>query len=178
MAEIEFGGVKFTGGKMVGVATALITLVGSLYGGFEVYKDYMDMKEKIVAYTAPDMSGFDEIFEVQYQIKRVEEKIDDMVILVKEAQEISRDIRTDLKEEINRQSDTIYKIDKRTSGTDREIRALIRESEKDARDMIKDAEDRLDLTRRKLDSDMKELQNNINKQINRTLKNPLNALTQ
>ena len=44
--------------------------------------------------------------------------------------------------------------------------------------MIKDAEDRLDLTRRKLDSDMKELQNNINKQINRTLKNPLNALTQ
>ena len=118
------------------------------------------------------MSGFDK------RIALVEEKIDDMVILVKEAQEISRDIRTDLKEEINRQSDTIYKIDKRTSGTDREIRTLIRESEKDARDMIKDAEDRLDLTRRKLDSDMKQLQNNINKQINRTLKNPLNALTQ
>ena len=172
MAEIEFGGVKFTGGKMVGVATALITLVGSLYGGFEVYKDYMDMKQKIVAYTAPDMSGFDK------RIALEEEKIDDLVILVKEAQEISRDIRTDLKEEINRQSDTIYKIDKRTSGTDREIRTLIRESEKDARDMIKDAEDRLDLTRRKLDSDMKQLQNNINKQINRTLKTPLNALTQ
>jgi len=83
-----------------------------------------------------------------------------------------------LKDEINRQSDTIYKIDKRTSGTDREIRTLIRESEKDARDMIKDAEDRLDLTRRKLDSDMKQLKDSVNKQINRTLKNPLNALTQ
>lgn len=172
MAQIEFGGVKFTGGKMVGIATALMTLIGALYGAFEIYKDYTDMKEKIVAYTAPDLSGFDK------RISLIEDKIDGMVILVKEAQEISRDIRTDLKDEINRQSDTIYKIDKRSSGTDREVRTLVRESEKDARNMIKDAEDRLDLTRRKLDSDMKELQDKINKQINRTLKNPLNALTQ
>ena len=171
MAQIEFGGVKFTGGKMVGVVTALMTLIGSLYGGFEVYKDYTDMKKKIVAYTAPDLSGFDK------RIALVEEKIDDMVILVKEAQEISRDIRTDLKDEINKQSDTIYKIDKRTSGTDREIRTLIRQSEKDSREMIKDAEDRLDLARRKLDSDMKELEGKVNKSINRALKNPLNALT-
>jgi F0F1-type ATP synthase membrane subunit b/b' len=130
------------------------------------------MKKKIVAYHAPDLSGFDK------RIALVEEKIDDMVILVKEAQEISRDIRTDLKDEINKQSDTIYKIDKRTSGTDREIRTLIRQSEKDSREMIKDAEDRLDLARRKLDSDMKELEGKVNKSINRALKNPLNALTQ
>ena len=172
MAQIEFGGVKFTGGKMVGVATALMTLIGALYGAFEIYKDYTDMKKKIVAYTAPDLSGFDK------RIALIEEKIDDMVILVKEAQEISRDIRTDLKDEINKQSDTIYKIDKRTSGTDREIRTLIRQSEKDSREMIKDAEDRLDLARRKLDSDMKQLEGKVNKSINRALKNPLNALTQ
>ena len=171
MAQIEFGGVKFTGGKMVGVATALMTLFGALYGAFEIYKDYTDMKKKIVAYTAPDLSGFDK------RIALIEEKIDDMVILVKEAQEISRDIRTDLKDEINKQSDTIYKIDKRTSGTDREIRTLIRQSEKDSREMIKDAEDRLDLARRKLDSDMKELEGKVNKSINRALKNPLNALS-
>ena len=59
MAEVEFGGVKFRGGKMVVVITALSTLVGGLYGGFEVYKDYMDMKKKILSYRAPDMSGFD-----------------------------------------------------------------------------------------------------------------------
>ena len=44
---------------MVVVITALSTLVGGLYGGFEVYKDYMDMKKKILSYRAPDMSGFD-----------------------------------------------------------------------------------------------------------------------
>jgi len=30
MAQIEFGGIKFTGGKMVGIVTALMTLVGAL----------------------------------------------------------------------------------------------------------------------------------------------------
>ena len=47
MAEIEFGGLKFSGGKMVAVLTALSTLGGAAWGGFEIYKDYMDMKEII-----------------------------------------------------------------------------------------------------------------------------------
>ena len=44
MAEIEFAGIKFKGGKMVAVAMGLSTLVGGLSGGFEVYTAYMDMK--------------------------------------------------------------------------------------------------------------------------------------
>ncbi|MGB1651417.1 MAG: hypothetical protein ACPHEP_10335, partial [Acidimicrobiales bacterium] len=70
MAEIEFAGVKFKGGKMVAVFLALSTLVGGLYGAFEVYKDYMDMKEKITSYSAPDLSGFDKKLTV------LEEKMD------------------------------------------------------------------------------------------------------
>ena len=54
--EIEIGGIKLKGGKMLAVAMALSTAVGALYGGFEVYKDYMDMKEQISAYVAPDLS--------------------------------------------------------------------------------------------------------------------------
>lgn len=54
--EIEIGGVKLKGGKMFAVIMALSTAVGALYGGFEVYKDYMDMKEQISAYVAPDLS--------------------------------------------------------------------------------------------------------------------------
>ena len=41
MAEVELAGVKFKGGKMIAIVMALSTLVGSLYGGFEVYKDYI-----------------------------------------------------------------------------------------------------------------------------------------
>jgi DNA anti-recombination protein RmuC len=47
MSELEFAGVKFKGGKMFAVLTALSTLGGGMWGGFEFYKDYMDMKEII-----------------------------------------------------------------------------------------------------------------------------------
>ena len=45
MAEFEFAGTTFRGGKMFVVLTALSTLGGGGWAGFEVYKDYMDMKE-------------------------------------------------------------------------------------------------------------------------------------
>ena len=59
MAQLEFAGMKFTGGKMAMVITLVTSLIGGLWGGFEVYKDYMDMKAKIQNYTAPDLSGID-----------------------------------------------------------------------------------------------------------------------
>jgi len=45
--EVEFAGVKFRGGKIFVIITALSTLGGGLYAGFEFWKDYMNMKEKI-----------------------------------------------------------------------------------------------------------------------------------
>ena len=45
MAEFEFGGMTFKGGKMFAILTALSTLGGAAWGGFEFYKDYMDMRE-------------------------------------------------------------------------------------------------------------------------------------
>ena len=47
MAEITFAGISFKGGKVVGILVALSTLGGGLWAGFEFYKDYLDMKEKI-----------------------------------------------------------------------------------------------------------------------------------
>ena len=57
--ELEFAGIKFRGGKLVGILIALSTLVGGAYGAFEVYKDYMDMKEVIKSYEPPDLSGYE-----------------------------------------------------------------------------------------------------------------------
>ena len=39
MAELEFAGIKFKGGKIVIIITALSTLAGGLWGGFEFYKN-------------------------------------------------------------------------------------------------------------------------------------------
>ena len=59
MAEVEFAGLKFKGGKIFVIITALTTLGGGLWGGFEFYKDYLNMKEQIQNYVAPDLSEFD-----------------------------------------------------------------------------------------------------------------------
>ena len=52
------------------VLTALATLIGSLYGAFEVYKTYQDMQEAIGTYEAPDLSGIEE------RISILEERIE------------------------------------------------------------------------------------------------------
>ena len=59
MAEIEYGGIKVGGSKLLLVLPLIGTLGGALWGGFEFYKDYMDMKEQIQNYVAPDLSEFD-----------------------------------------------------------------------------------------------------------------------
>ena len=57
--EVEVGGIKFIGGKIFVILTALTTAGGALWGGFEFYKDYLNMKEQIQNYVAPDLSEFD-----------------------------------------------------------------------------------------------------------------------
>ena len=59
MAEIEYGGIKVGGSKLLLIIPLLGTIGGGLWAGFEFYKDYMDMKEQIQEYVAPDLSGFD-----------------------------------------------------------------------------------------------------------------------
>ena len=100
MAEVEFAGMKFKGGKMMIVLTALSTLGGASWAAFEFYKDYMDMKEIVenidvdaidarnnvietkldeaIDYTRDIKSGLrDDILRIEKQTDRVETKVRD-----------------------------------------------------------------------------------------------------
>ena len=59
MAEIEYGGIKVGGSKLLLIVPLLGTIIGGLWGGFELYSRYLQMEEKIQQYVAPDLSGFD-----------------------------------------------------------------------------------------------------------------------
>lgn len=85
MAELEFAGTTFRGGKMFAVITALTTLGGGAYGGFEVYKDYMDMKEIIQNI---DIGAIETANALQIQ------KLDDAI-------KYTVDIRDNLAEDVN-----------------------------------------------------------------------------
>ena len=59
MAEIEYKGIKVGGSKMLLILPLIGTIIGGLWGGFELYNRYLMMEQKIDAYVAPDMSEFD-----------------------------------------------------------------------------------------------------------------------
>jgi hypothetical protein len=53
---ISIGGYEFTPAKLMVAFTLVSSLLGGLYGTFEVYKDYMSMKKKIAEYVTPDLT--------------------------------------------------------------------------------------------------------------------------
>lgn len=160
MAEIEFAGIKFKGGRMVAVAMGLSTLVGGLYGGFEVYKDYMDMKEMIQEYVAPDLSGFQE------QISVIEQKMVSTEDSVIQATDYARQIKNDLKDDVTRIETLVDRLEDD-----------IRESEKEVREMVDEADIRFDTKRDQLYADtdrkIRDVDERLSAQIQEALDNPL-----
>ena len=198
--ELEFAGIKFRGGKLVGILIALSTLVGGAYGAFEVYKDYMDMKEVIKSYEPPDLSGYESrlnVFEekitnlenvIETKIANMEQilqsEISTALELVQSAQGDARDIRNELRKDINEVMDNISAVDKRSRTTEQEIRGSQRTAENDVRTLIQHAEDRFDGKRTAIESDanrrneaidvkLKELEERLIKILERALNNPL-----
>ena len=157
MAEFEFAGMTFKGGKAAIVFTALSTLGGALWAGFEFYKDYMDMREIV--------SNID-VGVIEARNAVIETKLD-------EAIEYTRDIKNSLKDDITRiervsdnastrVKDMQSEIDQRL----REVSDLTRETEKDVRDTMREVENRIE-------ADMEKLEQQLNDKLQKALDNPL-----
>ena len=169
--EIEIGGVSFKGGKIFVVLSALSTLGGAAWGGFEFYNDYRNMKEQIQSYVAPDLSGFQE------QLSVMEERMATMDITVEEARNYTRDAKTDLRKDIDRIEAIVDKTESRTKEVQTEAFDAIRAMEKQTRELLDNAEARFDNKRDALDLDterkLKDLEERMNNTIQRVLDNPL-----
>ena len=162
--EVEFAGVKFRGGKIFVIVTALSTLGGGLYAGFEFWKDYMDMKEKIETYVAPDLSGFDK--RIAIMESRMNEEVDlfkeEMNVLKNEVKLIAgvnRDMKVDMKEDVRRIEKIVEDTEQRVKEDSREFSTTIRSLEKETDTRLKTMEKELDL------------------KIKKALNNPLSAIS-
>lgn len=133
MAEMEFAGVKVKGGKMMVLFTALSTLAGGLWGGFEVYTDYMDMKEIV--------QNID-VQAIENSNNTVLLKMDEQMVRIEEAIEYTRDIKTGLR-------DDIMGIEKQVD----RMEDAVREQEQEVRDIIASAEERFENKRDALQND-------------------------
>ena len=103
MAEIEYGGIKVGGSKLLLVLPLIGTLGGGLWGGFEFYKDYMDMKEQIKNYVAPDLSEFDKnLAVISEEMKVTREEVIIIRDAIGEQVDFMRDTKHDLREDLVR----------------------------------------------------------------------------
>ena len=154
---IEFGGMSFTGGKAFALVTALSTLGGAAWGGFEIYKDYMDMKEII--------QNIDTT-EIENRNKQIEIKMDEMLAQVNQAIDYSRSIKNDLRDDFNRMEANVDRIEDQS-----------RDLETEVEDMIDRADERFDTKREALQMDtdkkIEALEKRLNDKIQTFLDNPL-----
>tara|TARA_B100001939_G_scaffold348215_1_gene374187 strand:- start:1102 stop:1530 length:429 start_codon:yes stop_codon:yes gene_type:complete len=133
MAEIEVGGIKFTGGKMVAVLTALSSAAGIVWAGALFWGDYMDMKDKIDSYIAPDMSQIEQQLAVQDErMTSIKEELEITLNTVNnELTFVSDDLR-DLKSDTRESNKRLYELETQTQRDLIDIRKSIREQIEEA----------------------------------------------
>jgi uncharacterized protein YoxC len=125
---ISIGGYEFTPAKLMIAFTIVSSALGGLYGAFEVYKDYQDMKTKIAKYIAPDLSEFDKRLSV---IEENSQKTADY----------TRDIKNDLKDDLRRMEKVVEQVERTSKQSQRETEQDVRALRKEMDSKIKQALD-------------------------------------
>ena len=163
MAELEYGGIKASGSKLLLIIPLLGTLGGGLWGGFEFYKDYMDMKEQIQNYVAPDLSGFDKQIAIQKEhqvtVERHMDFVSDELELFKgefagvrdritENTDYLRDAKHDLKDEMVRMEKHLDRIEDEVVKVEDEMRALAESLTVEVRALLDEGESEQDRLKR------------------------------
>jgi hypothetical protein len=125
---ISIGGFNFTPAKLMIAGGIISTVLGGLYGAFEVYKDYMDMKQKIAEYVAPDLS-------------ELNKKIEVLTTKSDQSFEYTKEINTGLKADIRRIEKIVEQVERDSKQSQREVEKDLREVRKEVDSKIKKALD-------------------------------------
>ena len=164
---ISIGGYEFTPAKLMVAFTLVSSTLGGLYGAFEVYKDYQSMKKKIAEYTAPDLSEFDKRLAVIEQNSS-------------KAADYTRDIKTDLKNDIRRNESVTEQVERSVKQAQRETEAEMRQARKDVREDLDKARNEVNAVRkemadarREIGREVEQLKREIDNKIQKAIDNPL-----
>ena len=149
MPSIEYSGMKVSGGK----AFAILTLLGALGSGawavFEFWKNYQDLQQKVLEYTAPNLSHYDE------QLAVLKSEIDMILDEITIVADVAKDLKNDMKADLRQMNGDIRHIT----------------------EIVNDVEDRQKEDARELLDEMKLLEESLDLKINKALNNPLNNMS-
>lgn len=145
----------------------LSALGGASWGAFQFYQDYMDMKQQISAYVAPDLSEFDKRLAIIEKTSA-------------ETLEYTRDIKNDLKSDIRRIETLSEQVERSSKvaqrDTDEDIRSLRKDVRSDLDKARKDVQDSIQTTnavQKEIAKEMVLLKKDIDNRIQKAMDNPL-----
>ena len=192
MAEIEYGGIKVGGSKLLLILPLIGTLGGGLWAGFEFYKDYMNMKETITSYKAPDLEGIrtnmavmkehqktveSHMEFVEKELKLFKQEFKNVRTGLQDTTDYLRDTKHDLKDELVRAEKIMDKIDKDITIVEDKAEELMDRTKSSTRTMIDDANnrfnDKIDGMEGYVKRELTNLEREINNKLTKALDNPL-----
>jgi hypothetical protein len=168
---ISIGGYEFTPAKLMVAFTIVSSLLGGLYGSFEVYKDYMGMKDKIAKYVSPDLT------EIYKKMEVLDANTSKMV-------EYTDSIKNDLKQDVRRVEGIVENIERSTKTdqrmtdgsvkeTKRDVDANMKEIRKNTDDAIRDLNRDMVKNQKELQAEIRALRGEVDMKIKKALDNPL-----
>ena len=160
MAEVEYGGIKVGGSKLLLIIPLLSMLGGGSWAAFELFNEFRILKATVMEYQPPDITG------IEQNIAVIEETLVGVGESVEQAKDYTRTIKNDLKDDLARQESLMERLEDKVNASQDEIDATI--------DV---AGERFDARRDALYSDtdrkIKELEERLNSKLQRALDNPL-----
>ena len=167
MPSIEYAGMKVSGGKVFAILTLLGALGSGAWATFTFYQDYLTMKDKILTYTEPDLSGFDK------KIALVESETASELELVKQQIEGMKSELDLILDEINIVASTARELKD-------DLKTDLRNMEQDVRhitEIVNDVEDRQKEDTREIMDELKLIEENLELSVDKALNNPLSGMS-
>jgi len=160
MAEVEYGGLKVGGSKLLLIIPLLSMLGGGAWAGFELFNEFRVLKATVMEYQPPDITG------IEQDIAVIQETLVSVSESVELAKDYTRTIKNDLKDDLARQETLMDRLENKVNASQDEIDKTI--------DV---AGERFDARRDALYSDtdrrIKELEERLSSKLQRALDNPL-----
>ena len=182
MAEVEYKGIKVGGSKLLIIIPFVGTVVGGLWGGFELYNRLLLAESKLnnlqPAVITAEMNRLESVYTVirddlQGDIDGTESRVtyntseitvarDELGALTRLTERMS-DQMDRMEESINESLDLARDVESNTSETQREVRNDVYEMESQMQERF-----------REMDDLIREMRNELEDRISTILENPLN----
>jgi len=154
VAEVEFAGLKVSGGKLLLAIPFLGSILAAMWGGFELYQRLLTAEQAVTEYVSPDFSTYDEALAV------IDTKIDNFESLTTAFERELDRLQTDI--------DVVESIARSTDDT-------VAEAARELRDDVYALEERVNDSLRDINNELRVMRDDLEKRIERILDNPLNT---